>query len=56
MPIDDMGRYDGGRGKKITISARLADLIFFRKISKLADVFYGWPVDIFTGYLFHGVQ
>ena len=38
MPIDDMGRYDGGRGKRNAILA-----FFFRKISKIANVFYGRP-------------
>ena len=38
VPIDDMGRCDGGRGKKKSISA-----FFFREMSKIADVFYGRP-------------
>ena len=47
--MDDMGRYDGGRGKKKSdvSNSRLADLdlffVFFVKTSKIADVFYGWP-------------
>ena len=57
MPIDDMGRYDGGRGKKNAISARLADLnFFFVKCQKLPTSFMDGPVGICTGYLFHGVQ
>ena len=60
--MDDMGRCDGGRGKKKSDidNSRLADLdfFFFVKTSKMADVFYGWPrrylqdVGTFTGYLF----
>ena len=51
--IADMGRYDGGRCKKNTISA-IQDwqiLTFFVKMSKISDVIYRrprlWFVDIY---------
>ena len=49
MQIADMGRYDGGRGKKNTISAiqdRHLDFFFRKKRKKKLTSFMDDPVDI----------